>query len=191
MLDRSLVLKRWQECKLVKAGAEAEAKRAMTYQTRFQGVSDKLGAKAPPWWFIASLMMRESGITPHAFETYLGNGDSIHHKSIHVPAGRGPFANWEAGAMDALTFDHMNAPRAPADHWDVVTCLIQAEMYNGMGYANKGRISPYVWSFTNIYQGGKYIRDGVYSGSTWDSQCGVAAMWIALRDNHGISLNEA
>jgi lysozyme family protein len=137
--------------------------------------------------------MRESDFN---FDTYLGNGDPLRNhngkqiRTIHVPAGRGPFFSWESGARDAIIYDHLDQLKPPTDHWDIVTCLMRSEEFNGLGYRSQGRRSPYVWSFTNIYQGGKYIADHKYSAAAWDHQCGVAAMWLALKLNHGIDLNE-
>jgi len=48
-----------------------------------------------------------------------------------------------------------------------------AESYNGLGYYNKGLVSPYVYSGTNVYTKGKYVVDGKFSSSTIDGQPGV------------------
>lgn len=56
--------------------------------------------------------------------------------------------------------------------------LYSAEKFNGLGYRSKkiGIESPYIWSGTNLYKSGKYIRDGVYRSDVVDKQCGVAAV---------------
>jgi hypothetical protein len=47
-------------------------------------------------------------------------------------------------------------------------------MYNGAGYARKGRPSPYVLAGTQFYKSGKYVADGRYSASAVDRQLGIA-----------------
>ncbi len=59
---------------------------------------------------------------------------------------------------------------------DVNTYYDFAEHYNGLGYRNKGLASPYVWSGTTTYKGGKYVADGQFSASAFDKQLGVAVM---------------
>ncbi|MGY4420501.1 lysozyme family protein [Bradyrhizobium sp. JR6.1] len=36
------------------------------------------------------------------------------------------------------------------------------KQYNGLGYANKGRPLSHIWSGTDQYVSGKYVRGGVY-----------------------------
>lgn len=55
-----------------------------------------------------------------------------------------------------------------------------AERYNGLGYYNKDKISPYVYSGTSIYTGGKYVRDGVYDANVVDKQPGVYILISAI-----------
>ena len=54
------------------------------------------------------------------------------------------------------------------------------EQYNGLGYAARGRPSPYVWSGTDQYRSGKYVRDGVYDPNVVDSQPGCAGLLKAM-----------
>ena len=56
-----------------------------------------------------------------------------------------------------------------------------AERYNGLGYYNKKRVSPYVYSGTNVYTGGKYVSDGVYDSNTVDKQPGVYILIDAIK----------
>lgn len=190
MINRMQYLAWWKACTVNpgKVGiAERYAATAMKNKDRYEVICSKFGPKAPPWWLIAGLHMRESDFD---FDTYLGNGQSIHRRTTIVPAGRGPFVNFEAGAIDAIKYDGLDKLIPPTIHWDIVTCLMRAEKFNGLGYRQMGRPSPYVWSFTSIYKGGKYVADHVYSSSAWDPQCGVAAMWLMLKKNHGVDLNE-
>ena len=59
-------------------------------------------------------------------------------------------------------------------------CSRKLEEYNGLGYASRGVPSPYVWSGTDRYRSGKYVRDGVYDPNTVDSQLGCAGLLIAM-----------
>lgn len=63
-------------------------------------------------------------------------------------------------------------PKTTAD------ALLFAEKWNGLGYAQKGMLSPYVWARTNYQTPGKFIKDGVFSQNTLDRQIGVAAFFI-------------
>jgi lysozyme family protein len=191
-MNRLQVLSQWRECKIMdakRAVVSQAAKAAWTYRSSYKMVGDPLGI---PWYMIGALHMRESNFN---FATYLGNGDPLFNhaghpvQSVHVPERRGPFSTWEAGAEDALTLGKWNV-LPDGWHWDIVTALIRAEVWNGLAYSRRDMPSPYVWAQTNIQVPGKYVRDHVFDPQAWDSQVGVAALWIALRDEHGVDLNE-
>lgn len=142
--------------------------------TRYRAVNLATGV---PVELIAAIHGRESSFD---FSSYLGNGDPICMKSVNVPAGRGPFATWEAGAIDALI---LNGMAAQID-WTIPKMLQLAEKYNGTGYLkyHTDVMSPYIWSCTNIYSGkGKYTYDGHFSATATDGQVGVAAFLLALQ----------
>ena len=60
-----------------------------------------------------------------------------------------------------------------ADSKDMAAMLSFAEVYNGFGYFNKGVVSPYIYSGTNLYKKGKFVSDGSYNASVTDKQPGV------------------
>ena len=62
----------------------------------YQDIEKETGV---PWWFIGGCHYREGDFS---FQTYLGNGQSIYRRTTIVPIGRGPFATFKAGAIDAL-----------------------------------------------------------------------------------------
>lgn len=128
-----------------------------------------------PWFIIAVIHERESG---QSWLRSLAQGDPWNEVSTHKPAGRGPFSSWEAAAYDAL----VNCPPYAARNtdWSAGGALTMLEQYNGLGYANRGVPSPYIWSGTNQYVKGKYIRDGVYSPETVDVQLGCAGLIMAM-----------
>lgn len=154
-------------------------------KARYQGVTDRLAEQklqAVPWWFVAIVAEREYGGPPH-WDRQLGQGDPLHEISRHVPAGRGPFLNhpedrtpgfdaWTRCALDALT----NCAPRPAfwPDWTLGGVLTLFEEYNGLGYANLGVPSAYVWSGSDQYVSGKFVRDHVYRRSAVDVQEGCA-----------------
>lgn len=169
---------RWSQAKLTREGEFVPvARRLMASKARYQGVSGKTGV---PWWVIAVIHQRESS---GSFAGVLHNGEKIigtGRKTRLVPAGRGPFATWEASAVDAL----VNCPPKIASNkdWSAGSTLTWLERYNGLGYANKGLPSPYVWSGTDQYARGKYVADGVFDPNAVDQQIGCAGLILALRE---------
>ncbi len=132
---------------------------------RYQAVADKTGIPAE---LIAALHWRESSGN---FNTYMHNGDPLGSPTTHYPQGK-LFYDWESSAVDALSTDKYGT----VVEGDVKTYYDFAEHYNGLGYRNKGLASPYVWSGTTNYKGGKYVADGQFSASAIDKQLGVAVM---------------
>src|SRR5262249_53572875 len=100
--------------------------------------------------------------------------DRWNRVSVHVPAGRGPFISWEEAAVDALVDCAPYAARN--SDWSMGAALTKLEEYNGLGYAARHQPSPYIWSGTDQYQRGKYVRDGVYDPNVVDSQLGCAGL---------------
>jgi lysozyme family protein len=95
-----------------------------------------------------------------------------------VPAGRGPFSSWEEAAIDALLNCHPYLGKRK--DWSLAGVLIGLELYNGLGYANKGVPSPYLWAGTNQYTSGKYVADGKYDPGHVDQQLGCVAMLLSM-----------
>lgn len=147
---------------------------------RYEAVASSLKKEGYniPWWFIAVTHYREAGFDIKTnmprWDTYLGNGQSLSKKTTMVPAGRGPFGTWEEGAVDALVY----APPYAAKNkdWSIGGALTKLEEYNGLGYFNKGRPSPYIWAGTDQYVKGKYVADGVYNANYIDKQLGCAGI---------------
>lgn len=141
-------------------------------KARYVAVSNRTGV---PWWFIGVAHERESS---QNWNGSLAQGDPWNRVSVHVPAGRGPFKSWEDAAVDALT---NCAPFAARNRdWSVGGTLTKLEEYNGLGYASRGKPSPYLWSGTDQYVSGKYVRDGVYNPDVVDQQLGCAGLLMAM-----------
>jgi lysozyme family protein len=162
-------LKRWQNAKLSrKSESDSVAKRLVAAKSRYQLVEQATGV---PWAVIAVIHERESS---QDWKGSLAQGDPWAKESVHVPAGRGPFGSWEAAAIDALVNCHPYL--AKRKDWSLAGVLIGLELYNGLGYATKGVPSPYLWSGTDQYTSGKYVRDGVYDPGAVDKQLGCCAL---------------
>jgi len=67
----------------------------------------------------------------------------------------------------------------------LVAMLTFAEAYNGWGYYNRDRISPYVYSGTNVYKKGKYVADGKFDPETIDIQPGIYILINAITPVNG------
>jgi lysozyme family protein len=141
-------------------------------KARYQTVSSETDV---PWFIIAVQHERESS---QNWNTQLAQGDPLNRKSVHVPAGEGPYKTWEEGAIYALVHHHPWGVK-PTD-WSVGGMLTYLEGYNGPGYANRGLPSPYIWSGTDQYSSGKYVRDGVFDPHVVDVQLGCAGLLAVM-----------
>jgi lysozyme family protein len=147
---------------------------APTAKARYQHVEKLTGV---PWFAIAMIHEREAS---QRWDRQLGQGDPLAHVSVHVPKGRGPFATWEEGAIDALV--NCGPYAAKWKDWTPGGMLTLQEMYNGLGYARMGRSSAYIWSGSNQYVSGKYVSDGIYDANVVDTQLGCAVMLKAMME---------
>jgi lysozyme family protein len=162
---------RWKAMR-VRVDASKVAGRLVSHKSEYLEVSGLTGV---PWAVIAVIHEREAS---QSWAANIAQGDPWDKVSTHVPAGRGPFKSWKEAAVDALV---NCAPRAAQwKDWSASGALTLLEKYNGLGYANKGRPSPYVWAGTDQYVSGKYVADGVYDPNAVDRQLGCAAMLTAM-----------
>lgn len=165
---------RWGRAKLTRGPELTKvARRLVEQKPRYKTVEAKTGV---PWFVIAVIHERESS---GLFSTSLAQGDPWNRVSVHVPRGRGPFSSWEAAAVDALV---NCAPFAASNKdWSVGGTLALLERYNGLGYANRGLPSPYIWSGTDQYTKGKYVADGKFDANVVDKQLGCAGLIKAMQ----------
>ncbi len=146
-------------------------------RARYQRVSDDTGV---PWYFIAVCHALESSFN---FRAHLHNGDfPLSARTRQVPAGRPtkwlPPSDWESSARDALRLLGF----AGQQDWSLERTLFRLEAYNGFGYRPYGVASPYLWSFSNHYERGKYVADRKWSATAKSQQCGSAVMLKILTD---------
>jgi len=161
-------------------------------KARYQGVTDRLtfiSQSVPtihpvPWWFVAIVSEREYGGPPH-WDKQLGQGDDLSKVSHNVPVGMGPylphpsdttpgFDAWTRCCVDVLV---NSAPFAAKwTVWTIGGVLTLFEEYNGLGYAERGVPSAYVWSGTDQYISGKFVADHVFDPKRVDVQEGCAGI---------------
>lgn len=134
---------------------------------RYQEVEKETGV---PWQVIGCKHLMEGA---GDFTRVLHNGERIigtGKKTRLVPKNRGPFDSWEEAAIDALRI------KKQPKEWTIENTLYYCERFNGLAYLrdpNKPN-SPYLWSFTQHYTRGKFVRDHVYSPTAISKQCGIA-----------------
>lgn len=148
-------------------------------RSRYESVGESLNI---PWWFIGAIHGLESGF---AFDRHLHNGDPLTARTRRVPAGHPkteePPYTWEQSALDALRYMKLDQ----WGDWSVTGTLYQWEAYNGFGYRKYKINSPYLWSFSNHYDKGRYVRDHVFDTEAISNQCGAATLLRSLV-NQGI-----
>ncbi len=180
---------KWWDHMAIKPSRLAEfehvAAQLLANKARYQAIEAKTGV---PWHLIAIIHFRESSPTfkgepSYNFNTYLGNGQSWHRRTTIVPRGRGPFASFEDGAVDALKIDGLTSIK----DWRLEKELYYCEIFNGAGYDARGLPSPYVWGGTSVQRPGKYVSDGRFNSSVWDTQPGCAPI-LATMAKHDPSI---
>jgi lysozyme family protein len=154
--------------------------KVLAQKARYEAIGTPLGV---PWFFIAAVHMRESNLN---FKTHLHNGDPLTARTVRVPAGRpkagDPPFTFEASAEDALRLKKLHQRK----DWSLPALLYTLEAYNGWGYHYRNMPSPYLWSFTEHYKAGKFIKDGVFDPQTIDQQCGAATLLRRLAERQEI-----
>jgi lysozyme family protein len=132
-----------------------------------------------PWMFIGVIHGMECGFN---FAGHLHNGDSLQGRTVRVPAGRPPAGSppftWRQSAVDAMTMKRFHE----VGDWSAPHMLYLLEKYNGFGYRMRRLPTPYLWSFSNLYEKGKFVQDGRYDPEAVSKQCGAALMLKAVAE---------
>lgn len=162
----------------------AEWHRTMMLQSRsrYEVVARRTGV---PWHFIAAVHGLEASFN---FRAHFHNGDfPLTSRTRQVPAGRPsvwlPPSDWESSTADAMRLLGF----AGASDWSLPRTLYRLEAFNGFGYRRLGRASPYLWSFSSLYERGKFVADGRFEAGARSQQCGTAVMLKLLADAGEIS----
>ena len=149
---------------------------------RYQAAGQRTGV---PWFVIAAIHGLEASFN---FRAHFHNGDfPLTSRTRQVPAGRPtawlPPSDWESSTADALRLLGF----AGASDWSLPRTLYRLEAFNGFGYRRIGRASPYLWSFSTLYERGKFVADGRFDATARSQQCGTAIMLKLLADAGEIS----
>jgi uncharacterized protein (TIGR02594 family) len=153
-------------------------------KAKYDAVSVQTGV---PWFVIGLIHSLESSFS---FAKHLHNGNPLGKQTTDEPAGRPlkpPFDDWVHSAVDALMMKGLQ--KIGPNAWTIERIAFELERYNGMGYRiNKLNVlSPYLWSYTNQYTKGKYVRDHVFDPSFVSGQAGALAILKQLIAD-GVSL---
>lgn len=166
---------------------ETLVNRIAAQKDRYSAVGDPLGV---PWFVIGVIHCLEASLN---FNKHLHNGDPLTARTKNVPAGlpktgEPPF-EWEFSAKDALKRRNLHK----VGDWSVPSMLFQLEGYNGFGYRNRptGVFTPYLWSFSNHYTKGKYVKDGVFDPEAVSKQCGAAVLLRRMAERAIITFDAA
>jgi lysozyme family protein len=161
---------------------EGVVQRILDFQNRYAAIAAQ---STVPWYVTAVIHNMECGLD---FTKHLHNGDSLKRRTINVPAGRPktgqPPFTFEESALDALEYDGF----AEWSDWSIGGICYKLEGYNGWGYRGHNINSPYLWSYSNLYTSGKYIRDNVWSDEAVSRQCGAAVILRSMSDHGAIGL---
>lgn len=149
---------------------------------RYERVAARTGVPAV---LVAALHFRESSMD---FGTYLHQGDPLGRPAVNWPNDIPVFSDWEEAAIHALNSKKNIRDDVGMDENtdDLASMATYSEAYNGFGYRYKGKSSAYVYAGTNQYEGGRYVRDGVFDPNSWDQRPGTMAL-ITHVDGGGVS----
>lgn len=154
-----------------------------------RGRYEAVGGGVIPWFFISAVHAMESGLD---FTKHLHNGDALTARTVRVPTGRprngNPPFTWEVSAADAMSMKGLGS----GTEWSLAGTLYQLERYNGWGYRlhHPHVLSPYLWSFSSHYTGGKYVQDGRWSDTAVSKQCGSAVILRRMAEKGLISFTD-
>lgn len=163
----------------VRKSALDVAERLISFRPRYETVEKLTTVKVTP---CACIHERECSAD---FRCALCNGEKIigtGRKTVLVPRGHGPYATFEQGAQDAFHIDGLDQVSAQPEGWTFERAIYEWEKYNGFGPRNNGRHTGYNWAGTNIYNGGKYVADGVWNPNAWDTQLGCVTIALAIAE---------
>jgi lysozyme family protein len=160
--------------KVTKPGLDTLVDHLISIKARYVEVEQATGV--PAAWLLA-VDYREGDNNPR---THFANGDPLDRMTSHVPKGLGPFTGpnaWRDGCIAGLRRDHIDRVPGP---WTAPLACYEAEAWNGFGPREHGVHTGYVWAGTNIYAGGGYPSDRVWSSSWHDDRFGVAPIMLEL-----------
>lgn len=163
-----------------KPAAIMAAKTILTGRLLYEKLCQNINPEMP--WYVPGIIHMLEGSCN--FKKHLHNGDSLSKRTVHVPAGRPvkgePPFTWLDSAADALTMKGIQFDLYKT--WDLDQILYRLEGYNGLGYRNRGILTPYLWSGTNHYTKGKYGSDNKYNPDLVSNQVGASVLLRYVTD---------
>ena len=156
-------------------------------RTRYEDVASKTGA---PWYFIGIIHGLETSFN---FLAHLHNGDTpLTSKTKRIPKNRPdpwlPPSGWAASAQDAMAIEHFTG----LSDWSLDHILYRFEAFNGFGSRTRlsgtGYGTPYLWSFSNHYEKGKFFKDRKWNPDLVSEQRGAGVLLRVLVDSGEVKL---
>lgn len=163
----------WNELKVEgnSVRIDKDAKHIVKNYDKYKVVQDATGVPAE---LIAAIHLQEASGN---FTKYLGNGQPLSQRTTIVPKGRGPFKDFETGAIDAIKYElGLLKSVLPDGDWTIGKMLWFAEAYNGAGYWRRKMASPYVYAWSNHHRKGRFVQDGVFDPNSVAANPGVATV---------------
>lgn len=160
-----------------------ECARIMTGHAKYKIVEARTHV---PWIFPACIHELEADCN---FKLQILNGQPYDRRTTIVPKGEGPWNSWEDAAIYALQNRRKTDPTwTPLDaigDWTVQECLRQWERWNGGGYMNRGKHSPYLWAGCQHGIGtGYYTTDHGYDPNAQSRQIGAGVLLWYLKNGY-------
>lgn len=186
--NRALIWRLWKGCNIRSENLNyihSLADHIYDLQDKYIPITKSTGI---PWHILGVIHYRESSLN---FSTWLANGDPLFKngvpaKTVNVPTGLGPAIDFQSAALLSL----QGVAIGKVKDFDIVNALIELEAWNGLGYHYHNIPSPYLWSMTDVYTAGKYVKDGVFDQTAVDRQAGCVAILRALKYRHMIDMKE-
>lgn len=175
LISTMVIRTSWQDA------IDRRARIIISNKARYMTIQNATGV---PWTVVGVIHNLEGS---NDFGTHLHNGDSLNRRTVNVPVGQpkaspanGSRYTWEESAIDAIKFDGLDK----ITDWSPENQAYALEKYNGFGYRTRktGINSPYLWSGTNHYDVGKFVRDGKYVASAKSAQAGCMPILKRVAD---------
>jgi len=179
----------WDSAAIKADKADEIAKVARTLRSLKPKYDEVSVATTVPWFVVGMIHSLEASFD---IDSHLHNGDSLNAVTRRVPKGHpkngSPPFTWTASAIDALLLKGLQ--NIGKNAWSVERIAFELERFNGFGYRkhHPSVKSPYLWSFTNQYSKGKFIRDHVFDPNRVSDQVGAMAILKQLVIDQVVSL---
>ena len=143
----------------------------LSHRRVYEAVGEPLGVP----WFVVGLI--------HCME---GSGNLARRlqDGARLQESDDPELTWKESSTRTLISQGFDKWR----DWSIPGLFYKIEQYNGWGYYFRQVNSAYLWSFSNHYTSGKYVKDKVWSAAAVSQQAGAAVIMRRLLDRGLVSL---